>query len=102
MTEEQKEKYTNFLDKVSEILGLNKPIDILRLCAVTDEYFKPIEKHIADLELYADLADGKLTKAKKIIEKLLNAFVSNDFFDEEELSAIAEAEQFLKEEKDVS
>lgn len=50
MTEEQKEKYANFLDKVSEILGLNKPVDVLRLCAVTDEYFKPIEKHIAELE----------------------------------------------------
>ena len=50
MTEEQKEKYANFLDKVSEILGLNKPVDILRLCAVTDEYFKPIEQRIAELE----------------------------------------------------
>ncbi len=50
MTEEQKEKYANFLDKISEILGLNKPVDILRLCAVTDEYLRPIEKHIAELE----------------------------------------------------
>lgn len=50
MTEEQKEKYANFLDKVSEILGLNKPVDILRLCAVTDEYLRPIEKRIAELE----------------------------------------------------
>ena len=50
MTEEQKEKYANFLDKVSEILGLNKPVDVLRLCAVTDEYLRPIEKHITELE----------------------------------------------------
>lgn len=50
MTEEQKEKYANFLSKVSEILGLNRPVDILRLCAVTDEYFRPIEKRIAELE----------------------------------------------------
>ena len=50
MTEEQKEKYANFLDKISEILGLNKPVDILRLCAVTDEYLRPIEKHITELE----------------------------------------------------
>ena len=48
--EEMAEKYVNFLDKVSEILGLNKHVDILRLCAVTDEYLKPIEKRIADLE----------------------------------------------------
>lgn len=50
MAEEQKEKYANFLNKVSEILGLNRPVDILRLCAVTDEYFQPIEKRIAELE----------------------------------------------------
>lgn len=50
MTEEQKEKYANFLDKISEILGLNKPVDILKLCAVTDEYLRPIEKHITELE----------------------------------------------------
>lgn len=41
--------------------------------------------------------EEQLTKAKEIIEKLLNAFASNDFFEEEELSAMAEAEQFLKE-----
>ena len=38
----------------------------------------------------------KYYKAKEIIEKLLNAFASNDFFEEEELNAMAEAEQFLK------
>ena len=41
----------------------------------------------------------QLTKAKEIIEKMLNAFASNDFFEEEELSAMAEAEQFIKEMK---
>lgn len=64
MTEEQKEKYANFLNKVSEILGLNKPVDILRLCAVTDEYLRPIEKHIAELEAgrpkWHKVADGDL------------------------------------------
>ena len=40
---------------------------------------------------------GRLTKAKEIIEKLINAFASNDFFEEEELNAMSEAEQFLKE-----
>lgn len=39
---------------------------------------------------------GELTEAKEIIEKLLNAFASNDFFEEEELCAMAEAEQFLE------
>lgn len=37
-----------------------------------------------------------LSQAKGVIEKLLNAFASNDFFEEEELSAMEEAEQFLK------
>ena len=41
----------------------------------------------------------QLTKAKEINEKMLNAFASNDFFEEEELSAMAEAEQFIKEMK---
>lgn len=40
---------------------------------------------------------GPVTKAKDVIEKLLNAFASNNFFEEEELSAMEEAEQFLKE-----
>jgi len=116
MTDEQKEKYANFLDKVSEILGLNKPVDILKLCAVTDEYFKPIEKHIADLEkknvklkdknkaleLYADLADGKvdevkgeLFEAKKIIGNLYAICKDNHY---PNCSVLMEqAEQFLKE-----
>lgn len=63
MTEEQKEKYANFLDKISEILGLNKPVDILRLCAVTDEYLRPFEKRIAELET-------QIEKIKSDIEKL--------------------------------
>lgn len=99
MTEEQKEKYANFLDKISEILGLNKPVDILRLCAVTDEYLRPREKRIAELEKQSKTKKQQLIKAKEIIEKLLNAFASNDFFEEEELDAMAEAEQFLKEDK---
>lgn len=38
---------------------------------------------------------GPLTKAKDVIEKLLNAL--SNIFEEEELSAMEEAEQFLKE-----
>lgn len=47
--------------------------------------------------LFLKKRDGQLHKAKELIEKMLNAFASNDFFDEEELSAMSEAEQFLKE-----
>lgn len=50
MTKEQKERYGAFLNKVSEILGLNKPVDVLKLCAVMDEYIAPFQKHISELE----------------------------------------------------
>lgn len=124
MTEEQKEKYANFLDKVSEILGLNKPVDILRLCAVTDEYLRPIEKHITELEKenaelksiadfqtssnmdrYFQLKRSKeqLTKAKEVITNLVKFDAS--YKDDEECQRKnelydkiwGEAEQFLKE-----
>lgn len=75
MTEEQKEKYANFLDKVSEILGLNKPVDILRLCAVTDEYLRPIEKRIAELEKANEwhyVKDGDLPKHEVNVLVLFN------------------------------
>ena len=124
MTEEQKEKYANFLDKVSEILGLNKPVDILRLCAVTDEYLRPIEKRITELEKenaelksiadfqtssnmdrYFQLKRSKeqLTKAKEVITNLVKFDVS--YKDDEECQRKnelydkmwEEAEQFLSE-----
>lgn len=76
MTEEQKEKYANFLDKVSEILGLNKPVDILRLCAVTDEYLRPIEKRITELE--KENAELKERHAE-ILEAFASASSGDDF-----------------------
>lgn len=45
-----KEKYSAFITEVSEILGLGKPVDIIKLCMVTDNFFKPLQKQIADLE----------------------------------------------------
>jgi len=48
--EEMKNKYSAFITEISEILGLGKPIDILKLCATTDLFFKPLEKHIEELE----------------------------------------------------
>lgn len=50
MVEEQKEKYSTFITEVSEILGLGKPVDIIKLCATTDLFFRPLEKRIAELE----------------------------------------------------
>lgn len=123
MTEEQKEKYANFLDKISEILGLNKPVDILRLCAVTDEYLRPIEKHITELEKenaelksiadfqtssnmdrYFQLKRSKeqLTKAKDIIKDYMIIAIGIESVSEENrcinvLKLNEQAEQFIKE-----
>lgn len=88
MTEEQKEKYGAFLNKVSEILGLNKPVDVLKLCAVTDEYIAPFQKHISELEkdckYFSDNLDLQIeatlklqnenTELKKQIKKMRNCF----------------------------
>ena len=48
--EEMKNKYSAFITEISEILGLGKPVDILKLCATTDLFFRPLEKRIAELE----------------------------------------------------
>ena len=47
---EQKEKYSAFISDVSEILGLGKPVDILKLCMVTDRFFKPLQNQVKELE----------------------------------------------------
>ena len=54
-----------------------------------EEFDEKVEKEI-------DIFEGE-QQAKEIIEKLLNAFASNDFFTEEELSVMHEAEEFLGE-----
>lgn len=56
MTKEQKEKYNAFLNEVSEILGLNKPVDVLKLCAVVDEYIAPFQKHISELKRIVNIS----------------------------------------------
>ena len=48
--EELQSKYTSFIVSVSDILGLGKPVDILKLCSTTDLFFKPLEERIAELE----------------------------------------------------
>ena len=45
-----KEKYIDFIDRVCEMLGLGRPIDILRLCKAVDEYIEPFEAHIRAAE----------------------------------------------------
>lgn len=52
MTKEKiKDKYSAFIADVSEIMGLGKPVDVLRLCAVTDSFFRPLNKRIEELEM---------------------------------------------------
>ena len=48
--DEMKNKYSAFITEISEILGLGKPVDILKLCVTTDLFFQPLEKRIAELE----------------------------------------------------
>lgn len=111
MEEEQKEKYANFLDKVSEILGLNRSVDILRLCAVTDEYLKPIEKRIAELEKENAELKETVTKMNNVITKtfsnltkakeLLNEFMriskaSDEDFEHDYSELIGQTETFLQ------
>lgn len=66
--EEQKEKYSTFISDVSEILGLGKPIDILKLCMVTDRFFKPLQNQVKELEAQIEkmkwhkVSDGDLPK----------------------------------------
>ena len=119
--DEIKNKYIAFITEISEILGLGKPIDILKLCATTDLFFKPLEERIIELEkenaeLKEQLGDKimqkrkdkadlvwklktaneqkavQLTKAKEILRKFLDAKSI-----EETCVVESEADKFLSE-----
>lgn len=118
---EMENKSRAFITEISEILGLGKPIDILKLCATTDLFFKPLEERIVELEkenaeLKEQLGDKvmqkrkdkadlvwklktaneqkavQLTKAKEILRKFLDAKSI-----EETCVAESEADKFLSE-----
>ena len=119
--DEMKNKSRAFITEISEILGLGKPIDILKLCATTDLFFKPLEERITELEkenaeLKEQLGDKvmqkrkdkadlvwklktaneqkavQLAKAKEILRKFLDAKSI-----EETCVAESEADKFLSE-----
>ena len=119
--DEMENKSRAFIAEISEILGLGKPIDILKLCATTDLFFKPLEERIIELEkenaeLKEQLGDKvmqkrkdkadlvwklktaneqkavQLTKAKEILRKFLDAKSI-----EETCVAESEADKFLSE-----
>jgi hypothetical protein len=62
--EELKNKYSAFITEISEILGLGKPIDILKLCATTDLFFQPLEKHIEELTDKVKELEAQIEKMK--------------------------------------
>ena len=45
-----KDKYVDFINGISKILGLERPVDILKLYTTTDLFFQPLEKRIIELE----------------------------------------------------
>lgn len=45
-----KENYMKFVNITCEILGLNKPVEVLKLCQTASEFIRPYEKRIAELE----------------------------------------------------
>lgn len=44
------EKYEEFVSLTCELLGLNKPIDVLKLCQLTSNFIRPYEMKIKVLE----------------------------------------------------
>lgn len=44
------ETYKEFINIICEMLGFNKPIDVLKLCQITSEFIIPYEKLITELE----------------------------------------------------
>ena len=120
--DEMENKSRAFITEISEILGLGKPIDILKLCATTELFFRPLEERIIELEkenaeLKEQLGDKvmqkrkdkadlvwklktaneqkavQLSKAKELLRKFLDAKSI-----EETCVAESEAEQFLNSE----
>ena len=64
MTEEQKEKYRAFVSEISEILGLGKSVDVIKLCVVTDRFFKPLQNQIKQLQEENAKLEAQIEKMK--------------------------------------
>ena len=62
MTDE--EKYEKFINIVCEMLGFNKPIDILKLCQITSDFIRPFEMKIKDLEQVNEQLKQQIEKMK--------------------------------------
>ena len=77
--EELKNKYSAFITEISEILGFGKPIDVLKLCATTDLFFQPLEKHIEELEKENAELKMQLEEWKKCFLSCSSPFCSKHF-----------------------
>ena len=73
--EELKDKYSAFIAEISEIMGLGKPIDILKLCATTDLFFRPLENRIADLEKENEELKTSVENLNKSVQELENKLI---------------------------
>lgn len=62
--DEMENKARAFITEISEILRLGKPIDILKLCATTELFFRPLEERITELEK----ENAELKQAKTIAQ----------------------------------
>lgn len=56
-------KYEDYVNAICEILGLKRPIDIIKLCQITDEFVEPYQSHI-------DGAEQRLQEYEKEVKEL--------------------------------
>ena len=60
-----KKKYKEFVNIVCEMLGFNKPIDILKLCQMTSEFIRPYEIKIKKLEKENERLKAQIEKLRQ-------------------------------------
>ena len=94
---EMENKSRAFITEISEILGLGKPIDILKLCATTDLFFKPLEERIVELEkenaeLKEQLGDKVMQKRKDKADLVWKLKTAN----EQKAVQLAKAKELIK------
>lgn len=58
------EKYEEFVNFTCEMLGLNKPIDILKLCQLTSDFIRPYEMKIKELVKEKEQLKAQIEKMK--------------------------------------
>lgn len=50
MTDKDKDKIKETIDSLCEILGFNKPIDVIKCCSVITGLYNDLEQEIAELK----------------------------------------------------